>query len=72
MAAWEVWNLRNSVIFNNGVASPQLWARKFKCLDHLQPVRVCEDKRAYFIYFLDIGSFKMSTPIVNILFKKNK
>jgi hypothetical protein len=28
MAAWEIWNIKNSVIFDNGVATPQVWLRK--------------------------------------------
>jgi hypothetical protein len=30
MTNWEIWNIRNSVIFDNGVATPQIWVRKFK------------------------------------------
>jgi hypothetical protein len=49
IAAWEIWNLRNSVIFDNDVASVASWVRKFKSQGYLQLVRVQEDKQASFI-----------------------
>jgi hypothetical protein len=40
IATWEIWNLRNSIIFDNGVASVNFWARNFKSQGYLQLVRV--------------------------------
>jgi hypothetical protein len=52
IAAWEIWNLRNLVIFDNGV-SVASWVRKFKSQGYLQLVRVQEDKQASFISLLE-------------------
>jgi hypothetical protein len=40
MAAWEIWNIQNSVIFDNEIATPQAWVRKFKSQGYLHLVRV--------------------------------
>jgi hypothetical protein len=53
MAAWEIWNIRNLVISDNGVVSPQVWLRKFKSQGYLHLVRVRENARSSFIQFLD-------------------
>jgi hypothetical protein len=53
IAAWEIWNLRNSIIFDNGVASIQRWVRRFKAQGYLHLVRVKEDKHASFISFFE-------------------
>ena len=52
-AAWEIWNIRNSKIFDNGSASFRLWFRKFSDQVHLQLVRVREDKRISLIQWLE-------------------
>jgi hypothetical protein len=38
MASWEIWKLRNSIIFDNGVASLAMWRRNFRAQVHLQLV----------------------------------
>ena len=53
MAAWEIWNIRNSKIFDNGSPSLQLWVRRFKEQGFLQLVRVKEDLCLAFIQFLE-------------------
>ena len=39
IAAWEIWNLRNSKIFDQGSPTVHLWTRKFRDQVHLQLVR---------------------------------
>jgi hypothetical protein len=53
MPSWEIWNLRNAVIFDNGLASVSLWVRKFKAQGFLHIVRVKSDRQASFISFLE-------------------
>jgi hypothetical protein len=53
IACWEIWNIRNSKIFDTEIPSIGLWVRKFKRQAHLQPVRVREDKQYVFSYFLE-------------------
>jgi hypothetical protein len=53
IAAWEIWNLWNSIIFDDGVASVAAWVRKFKAQGYLQLMRVQEDKQASFISLLE-------------------
>ena len=50
---WEIWNIRNSKIFDNGSVSFSLWFRKFSDQVHLQLVRVREDKRISLIQWLE-------------------
>ena len=50
---WEIWNIRNSKIFDNGFVSFNLWSRKFSDQVHLQLVRVREDKRISLIQWLE-------------------
>jgi len=52
-AAWEIWNIRKSKIFDNGFVSFRLWFRKFSDQVHLQLVRVREDKRISLIQWLE-------------------
>jgi hypothetical protein len=52
IASWEIWNLRNAVIFDNGLASVSTWVRKFKAQGFLHIVRVKSDRQAAFISFL--------------------
>ena len=52
-AAWEIWNIRNSKIFDNGSISFRLWFRKFSDQVHLHLVRVKEDKRLRLIQWLE-------------------
>ena len=52
-AAWEIWNIRNSKIFDNGSVSFSLWFRKFSDQVHLQLMRVREDKRISLIQWLE-------------------
>jgi hypothetical protein len=51
LAAWEIWNIRNKVIFDNVVAIVNLWARNFKSQGYLHLVRVKKDKQTSFIRF---------------------
>lgn len=53
IASWELWNIRNSIIFDNGVPSFNLWRRKFRAQGFLRLVRVSKDKRAFFIHYLE-------------------
>jgi hypothetical protein len=53
MASWEIWNLRNAVVFDNGLASVSIWVRKFKAQGFLHIVRVKSDRQASFISFLE-------------------
>jgi len=50
---WEIWNIRNSKIFDNGSVSFSLWFRKFSDQVHLQLMRVREDKRISLIQWLE-------------------
>ena len=52
-AAWELWNLRNSKIFDNGTPTLHLWLKKFRDQVYLQLVRVREDKRLSIIQWLE-------------------
>jgi hypothetical protein len=52
MAVWELWKLRNSVIFYNGIFSIALWRREFGNQVFLQLVRVAEDKHLAIIQWL--------------------
>jgi hypothetical protein len=67
IASWEIWNLRNSIIFDNGVASIQSWVRRFKAQGYLHLVRV----KAGFFYFVFLDSnlrtFFLPPLLVNIL-----
>jgi hypothetical protein len=53
MESWEIWNLRNVVVFDNGLASVSIWVRKFKAQGFLHIVRVKSDRQASFISFLE-------------------
>jgi hypothetical protein len=53
IASWEIWNLRNAVIFDNGLASVSTWVRKFKAQGLLHIVRVKSDRQASFNSFLE-------------------
>jgi hypothetical protein len=53
MESWEIWTLRNAVIFDNGLASVSLWVRKFKAQGSFHIVRVKSDRQASFISFLE-------------------
>ena len=52
-AAWELWNLRNSKIFDNGTPTLHIWLKKFRYQVYLQLVRVREDKRLSIILWLE-------------------
>ena len=52
-AAWELWKLRNSKIFDQGRPTVSLWFRKFKSQVLLQLVRVREDQRPCIIQWLE-------------------
>jgi hypothetical protein len=56
IAAWEIWNLRDSKIFDNGTPSIRLWVRNFKTQGYLQLVRVKEGQQASFSAFLETVS----------------
>ena len=53
IAAWELWNLRNSKIFDNGTPTLHIWLKKFRYQVYLQLVRVREDKRLSIILWLE-------------------
>jgi hypothetical protein len=53
IAALEIWNIRSSVIYDNGIATPQVWVRKFKSQGYLYLVRVREDASSSFTQFLE-------------------
>lgn len=48
LASWEIWKVRNSIIFDNDVASFATWCRNFRPQVHLQLLRVAEHKRFVF------------------------
>jgi len=52
-AAWELWKLRNSKIFDQGRPTVSLWFRNFKSQVLLQLVRVREDQRPCIIQWLE-------------------
>jgi hypothetical protein len=52
-AAWEIWNLRNSKIFDDGVPTLRLWMKKVREQVYLQLVGVREDKRSTIIRWLE-------------------
>ena len=52
-AAWELWKLRNSKIFDQGRPTVSLWFRNFKNQVLLQLVRVSEDQRSCIIQWLE-------------------
>ena len=49
IAAWEIWNLRNSKNFDHGSPTVHLWTWPFKDQVYLQLVRVREDQGASII-----------------------
>ena len=53
IAAWELWNLRNSKIFDNGRATRSLWMHNFKAQAHLQLLRVREIDKPAIVQWLD-------------------
>ena len=53
IAAWELWNLCNSKIFDNGTPTLHIWLKKFRYQVYLQLVRVREDKRLSIILWLE-------------------
>ena len=53
IAAWEIWNLRNSKIFDHGSPTVHLWTWPFKDQVYLQLVRVREDQGACIIQWLE-------------------
>jgi hypothetical protein len=53
IAAWELWNLRNSKIFDNGRATISLWMHNFKAQAHLQLLRVREIDKPAIVQWLD-------------------
>jgi hypothetical protein len=56
ITAWEIWNLRNSKIFDSAIPSIRLWVCNFKTQGYLQLVRVKEGSRASFSAFLETVS----------------
>ena len=53
IAAWEIWNLRNSKIFDHGSPTVHVWTWPFKDQVYLQLVRVREDQGACIIQWLE-------------------
>ena len=53
IAAWEIWNLRNSKIFDNGRPTTRLWLHNFKQQAQLQLLRVREVDKVPFVQCLD-------------------
>ena len=53
IAAWEIWNLRNSKIFDNGGPTTRLWLHNFKQQAQLQLLRVREVDKVPFVQWLD-------------------
>ncbi|CAO1939556.1 unnamed protein product [Urochloa humidicola] len=53
VAAWEIWKLRNAVIFEGERATHRLWTFKFKEQIKLQLLRVREDHRPIVIQWLN-------------------
>jgi len=53
IAAWEIWNLRNSKIFGNGRPTIRLCIHNFKQQAHLQLLRVRGTDRPPFVQWLE-------------------
>ena len=53
IAVWEIWNVRNSNIFEGNLVSMQLWTVRFKAQVLLQLHRVREDLRTLVVQWLD-------------------
>jgi len=53
IAVWEIWNVRNSNIFEGNLVSMQLWTVRFKAQVLLQLHRVREDLRTPVVQWLD-------------------
>ena len=53
IAAWKIWNLRNSKNFYQGSPTVHLWTRKFRDQVHLQLMRVREDQRLFVTQWLE-------------------
>lgn len=53
IGAWEIWKLRNAVIFDAEQGSFQAWKRRVREQFHLQSLRFREDKRLLFIQWLE-------------------
>jgi hypothetical protein len=53
LASWEIWKLRNSIIFDNGVVSFNTWSRNFRSQVTLQLMRVDETKWSIFSHWLE-------------------
>ena len=56
IAAWELWKLRNDKIFQRRDPTPSLWLVNFKHQCNLQSVRLREDLRSSFCFWLDAFS----------------
>jgi len=56
IAAWELWKLRNNKIFQRRDPTPSLWLVNFKHQCNLQSVRLREDLRSSFYFWLDAFS----------------
>ena len=53
IVAWELWNLRNSKIFDSGISTHRLWLHNFKQQAHLQLLRVREADRPIIVQWLE-------------------
>jgi len=53
IATWEIWNLRNAKIFDNGRPTLRLWLNNFKQQAQLQLLRVREIDTPSFVQWLD-------------------
>ncbi|RCV39187.1 hypothetical protein SETIT_8G203500v2 [Setaria italica] len=52
IAAWELWKMRNAIIFEAAHPNQRLWIVRFKEQVSLQMLRLREDRRLVFIQWL--------------------
>ncbi|KAF8697237.1 hypothetical protein HU200_036102 [Digitaria exilis] len=51
--AWEIWKLRNAIIFDGERCTHQIWLRRLRGQILLQSGRFTEDKRVLFLQWLE-------------------
>ena len=54
IGAWQIWKQRNNFIFDRGRPSFSSWKQSFLDEANLQALRLCDSKRAIFLFLLAV------------------